>query len=129
MMTTRYFAPLASSMLRRSRGVSVWLAKASGSARYTADLSLPGMLHGAILGSPHPHARILAYDVETARKLPGVKAVITGSDIPLNRFGLMVGDETALAIDRVRFIGEPVAAVAATDLATARAALDLIRVD
>lgn len=105
------------------------LGKANGSARYTDDLSLPGMLHGAVLGSPHPHARILSCDPEAARKLPGVKAVITGADIPLRRFGLMVSDETALAIDRVRFIGEPVAAVAAVDLDTARAALELIRVE
>ena len=104
-------------------------AKASGTAQYCADLYLPNMLHGAILTSPHPHAQIVNYDVSRARALPGVKAVVTGADIPRRRFGLMITDETALAVDKVRYIGEPVAAVAAIDRDTARAALDLVAIE
>src|SRR5260221_4371614 len=103
-------------------------AKAGGPARFTADIQLAGMLRGAVLTSPYAHARILSCDTRAARALPGVKAVITGADIPANRFGLMVKDETALAIDRVRYIGDAVAAVAAVDRETAQQALALIDV-
>ncbi len=103
-------------------------AKAAGAARYTADMELPGMLHGAVLGSPHAHARIASYDVSAARALPGVKAVVTGADIPQRRFGLTVADESALAIGKVRYIGDPVAAVAAVDTEIAARALELIKV-
>lgn len=103
-------------------------AKASGAALYTADIELPGMLHGAVLGSPCAHARIVSYDVSRARALPGVKAVITGADIPRRRFGLMVADESALALGKVRYVGDPVAAVAAVDADTAARALELITV-
>ncbi len=103
-------------------------AKAAGAARFTDDIQLAGMLHGAVLTSPYAHARILSCDTRAARALPGVKAVITGADIPANRFGLMVKDETALAIDRVRYIGDAVAAVAAVDRETAQQALALIDV-
>lgn len=115
--------PFGASLPRREAA-----AKAMGTARYTDDLVLPGMLHGAVLGSPHPHARILSYDVEAARALTGVRAIATGADIAAHRFGLMIGDETALAVGKVRYVGEAVAAVAADDRSTARAALDLIRV-
>jgi CO/xanthine dehydrogenase Mo-binding subunit len=104
------------------------LAKATGGARFTGDIQLPGMLHGAVLTSPYAHARILSCDVAAARALPGVKAVVTGKDIPANRFGLMVRDETALAIDKVRYVGDAVAAVAAVDRETAQCALSLIEV-
>lgn len=100
--------------------------KAGGSARYTDDLYRPGMLHAALLGSPYPAARIISCDVSEALALPGVKAVLTGADIPVNRWGGFINDETALAVDVVRYVGEPIAAVAATDPATAREALDLI---
>ena len=103
--------------------------KLAGAARYTDDLSRPGMLHAAILGSPWPSARILAIDTAAARALPGVRAVLTGADLPDRRWGLFVYDETPLAVGVVRYVGEPVAAVAATDLATARAAAALIEVD
>lgn len=102
--------------------------KALGQARFTEDLVLPGMLHGALLTSPHAHARILGYDTSAALALPGVKAVVTGDDIEGRTMGLLVKDETALAKGRVRYIGEPVAAVAAVDQETARAALHLIEV-
>ncbi len=105
------------------------LAKATGEARYTDDLSLPGMLHAKTLRSPHPHARILSIDTSAALALEGVVAVITGADLP-TRYGVIpwTQDETALAVDRVRFIGDEVAAVAAVDEETANRALDRIEV-
>jgi CO/xanthine dehydrogenase Mo-binding subunit len=102
--------------------------KATGHAQFTDDLVLSGMLHGAILGSPYPHARILSYDVSKALAHPGVKAVVTGDDVKPLYMGLLVKDETALARGKVRYLGEPVAAVAAVDLATAREAVRLIDV-
>ncbi|MBS7533217.1 xanthine dehydrogenase family protein [Ancylobacter sonchi] len=105
------------------------LEKASGAAAFTEDMTLPGMLHGALVLSPHAHARILGYDLSRALALPGVKAVITGAEIGRRYMGLVVKDETALAVDKVRYIGEPVAAVAAIDVATARAAAALVEVE
>ena len=100
--------------------------KILGRADYTDDLVRPHMLHGCVLGSPHAHARILSCDTSQARSLPGVKAVITGADTGTHRIGPFVRDETVLATERVRYIREPVAAVAAVDRETARAALRLI---
>ncbi len=102
--------------------------KVTGSAVYAVDLSMPGMLHGAVLRSPHPHARIVSIDVARARSAPGVEAVVTGNDFPL-LFGSAIKDQPFLAIDRVRYVGEPVVAVAATTEAQAQEALDLIAVD
>jgi CO/xanthine dehydrogenase Mo-binding subunit len=103
--------------------------KANGAAVYTEDMVLPGMLHGAILFSPYAHARILRYDTSKALALPGVKAVVTGDDLERRYMGLVVKDETVLAKGKVRYIGEPVAAVAAIDRETARAATRLIEVE
>ncbi len=105
-------------------------AKATGEARYTDDLSLPGMLHAKTLRSPHAHARILAIRTERAQAMPGVHAVITGKDLPA-RYGVIpwTPDENALAVDKVRFVGDEVAAVAAVDEDTALAALERIEVD
>jgi CO/xanthine dehydrogenase Mo-binding subunit len=103
-------------------------SKATGHAQFTDDLVFPGMLHGAILGSPHAHARIISYDVTKAMSHPGVKAVVTGDDLKPFKMGLLVKDETALARGKVRYLGEPVAAVAAIDLSTAREAVRLIDV-
>ena len=100
-------------------------AKLTGEARYTADLKLPGMLHGAILRSPHPHADVLGVDASQALALPGVHAVITPFDVPPGR----LAPDTAILDSRVRFVGDEVAAVAAEDPGTARAALELIRVE
>jgi 4-hydroxybenzoyl-CoA reductase subunit alpha len=102
--------------------------KVSGAARYTADLLQPETLVGRIYRSPHAHAEILDVDVEAARALPGVLAVITGADCDAT-FGVLpiAMSEYPLARDRVRYRGEPVAAVAAVDDATADAALGLIR--
>ena len=113
----------------RSRRVD-GIAKATGRAVYTDDISLPGMLHGKILRSPHPHARIVSIDASEAEALPGVHAVITGRDMPV-RYGIIpwTRDEEPLCVDRVRYIGDAVAAVAAVDEDTAIRALERIRVE
>ena len=105
------------------------VGKVTGRARYLDDLELPGMLHAAILRSPHAHARILNIDTSRAEAFPGVRAVLTAADCPDTRFGLDVADAVILARDKVRYAGEEVAAVAADDPAAAREALRLIRVD
>ena len=103
--------------------------KVTGAAVYTDDLTLPGMLHAAVLGSDYPHARIRSCDTTAARALPGVVAVITAHDVDMDLAGGSLRDEPFLARGKVRYVGEPVAAVAARDLATARRALRLIEVD
>jgi len=103
--------------------------KATGKAIYGIDLKLPGMIHGKILRSPFPHARILRIDTEKAKKLPGVKAVITAKDTPQIKYGSQIEDEYPLAVDHVRFVGDEVAAVAAVDEGTAGKALEQIRVE
>jgi len=105
--------------------------KVRGSAQFTDDLVFPGMLHGRILRSPYPHAKILHIDTSRAQKLSGVKGIITGSDIPDRMYGIvpMAKDEYALARHKVRYIGDAVAAVCAFDPATAEEALELIRVE
>jgi 4-hydroxybenzoyl-CoA reductase alpha subunit len=106
------------------------LAKATGDAIYADDIVLPGMLHAKTLRSPHAHAKILAIRTDKALALEGVHAVLTGADMP-ECYGVIpwTPDENALAVDKVRFIGDEVAAVAAVDEDTANAALDLIEVD
>ena len=104
--------------------------KTTGHGKYTDDLSVPGMLVGKILHSPHPHARIRGIDTSRARALPGVVAVVTGQDAPTTYGILPIGhDEHALALDKVRYVGDNVACVAAVDEATAEKALELIAVD
>lgn len=108
--------------------------KAKGEVKFSVDVMLPGMLYGAILASPHAHARILRIDTKRASRLPGVKAVITGRDLP-DRIKLplmgppLAGDQYAVARDTVRYVGEPLAAVAAVDEDTAEEALGLIDVE
>ena len=104
--------------------------RVDGSAVYTDDMALPGMLHGRILRSPHAHARIVSIDTSAAEALPGVHAVITGRDLAVP-YGIIpwTRDEHALCLEKVRFIGNAVAAVAALDEDTAIRALDLIAVD
>ena len=103
--------------------------KVTGTGRYSADHSLPGMIWGKSLHSPYPHARILKIDASAAKALPGVHAVITADDIRFGPWGRAIKDVPVLAQDRVRFIGERVAAVAADDEDIAQAALDLIEVE
>ncbi len=104
--------------------------KVEGRAQYIADLYRPGMLHGAILGSPHAHARIVRYDLSDALEMPGVRAIVTGEDlVEQNRMGAFVKDEHALAKGKVRYVGEPVAAVAADTEREARAAARAIKVE
>lgn len=90
--------------------------KVTGRALYADDIMLPRMVYGAMLRSPHPHARILSIDTRAALELPGVLAVLTGEDLP-RKFGILPSsqDEYALAPDKVRYVGDPVAAVAALD--------------
>jgi CO/xanthine dehydrogenase Mo-binding subunit len=110
----------------RSDGVE----KVTGKAIYTVDVKLPGMVHGKILRSPYPHARVGRVDAGKAENLPGVFAVITREDQRrLGMFGAAYKDQTIVAVDKVRYAGDPVAAVAAVDEATAEEALGLIEVD
>lgn len=103
--------------------------KVTGAAQYVADLHLPGMLHAAVLRSPHPNARILSIDVSAAAAMPGVKAVVTGADTAKQKWGAFRPDLYPLAIERVRYVGDEVAAVAAISPETARAAVDRIVVE
>ncbi|MFC1943024.1 xanthine dehydrogenase family protein molybdopterin-binding subunit [Chloroflexota bacterium] len=103
--------------------------KVTGKSKYSGDILFPDMLIGKILHSPCSHARILSIDTSRATALPGVKAIVTHEDTPLIRIGRTVMDRYVLAYDRVRFLGEPVAAVAAVDEETAEEALELIRVE
>src|SRR5947209_7637823 len=104
--------------------------KTTGQGKYTDDLSVPGMLIGKILHSPYPHARIKHIDSRRALGLEGVVTVVTGIDAP-NKYGILpVGhDETALAVDKVRYVGDNVACVVATSESIAEQAVELIDVD
>ncbi|HID31381.1 MAG TPA: 4-hydroxybenzoyl-CoA reductase, partial [Desulfobacterales bacterium] len=108
--------------------------KVTGRAKYTVDIQLPGMLVGRILRSPYPHARILNIDVSRAKRLNGVKAIITAKDTLGIKHGFVETpryppDQYPLATEKVRFVGEEIAAVAATDPYVAEEALSLIQVD
>src|SRR3954451_12022155 len=104
--------------------------RVTGQVRYTDDIHLPRMLWGKLLRCPHPHARIVRIDASRALARPGVVAVITGKDMP-ERFGIIpwTPDEYPLALERARFIGDAVAAVAATDERIAHEAADLVHVE
>ncbi len=101
--------------------------KVTGRARYASDLTLPGMLHGKIVRSDRPHARIVSIDVSVAEAFPGVEAVLFG-DVTGGRFGETVKDQTPFALDKVRYIGEPVAAIAADTPGAAELASRLIEI-
>ncbi len=105
------------------------LEKATGEAKFGGDIYVPGMLFGKILRSRFSHARILNIDYSKAEKLPGVKAVVTWEDAPDIRIGFYTDDWRFFAKDKVRYLGDVVAAVAATDLDIASEALELIQVD
>src|SRR5919205_1215279 len=103
--------------------------KVTGRTQYVGDVKLAGLLQARLLRSPHAHARIKRIDVSKARALPGVRAVLTAADIPELKPGAKTRAHALLAIDRVVFFGQPVAAVAADELAIADEALDLIEVE
>jgi 4-hydroxybenzoyl-CoA reductase subunit alpha len=109
--------------------IDAW-AKVTGETRYADDLVLPRMAYGKLLRSPHAHARIVTIDTERARALPGVYSVITGHDLPRVKFGILPvsQDEEALCTEKVRMVGDAVAAVAAVDEETAETACRLIDV-
>jgi CO/xanthine dehydrogenase Mo-binding subunit len=103
--------------------------KVGGNTVYTADVQLPGMLWGKCLRSPYAHARIISINAEQAKKVKGVSAILTGGDLPAHRIGLSLQDTPLLAVGKVRFIGEKVAAVAADDRDAAEEAASLIEVE
>lgn len=120
---------------RESVGVSIPRVdaadKVTGRAIYTDDITMPNMVYGKILGSPIAHGRVKRIDVARARALPGVLDVITGADVPETQYGVSPAryDEHVLARDKVRHVGDEVAAVAAVDEKTAERALALIEVE
>jgi nicotinate dehydrogenase large molybdopterin subunit len=104
-------------------------SKVSGALKYAGDMVMPGMLHMAVLRSPHAHARIVAIDSSEAEAMPGVEGVITASDVPgEDGFGVYVHDQPVMARGKARYVGEAVAAVAAQDEVTARRACARIKV-
>ncbi|WP_372683117.1 molybdopterin cofactor-binding domain-containing protein [Desulfosarcina sp.] len=105
-------------------------AKATGRAVFVDDISKPGMLYGALLQSPLAHARILSIDTSVAERLPGVKCVVTAKEAGLTPYGVSPAryDETLFCHDKVRYVGDEIAAVAAVDLETAEKAVELIKV-
>ncbi|HET9924958.1 MAG TPA: xanthine dehydrogenase family protein molybdopterin-binding subunit [Methylomirabilota bacterium] len=103
--------------------------KVTGRVQYVADIQPKGLLHAKLLRSPHAHAKIVSIDTSAARALPGVRAVLTAKDIPHLKKKAPTRAHAVLAIDRAVFMGQPVAAVAADELAIAEEALDLIKVE
>jgi len=104
------------------------IEKVAGKALYATDLKLGGMLYGKVLRSPLPHAKILNVDTNRAERLPGVKVVVTGRDLMV-RYGTCIQDQPYYCFDKARYIGDPIAGVAATDEDIAEEALELIKVD
>src|SRR5437660_1176169 len=123
MKTTRDVKGIGLSILRPDAP-----DKVTGQVQYVADLNPRGLLHAKLLRSPHAHAKIVRIDVSRARALPGVRAVLSAADIPVLKKKAPTRAHAVLAIDRVVFAGQPVAAVAADELAIAEEALDLIDV-
>lgn len=105
------------------------LHKATGATKYVADMKFPGMLCGKIVRSPYAHARILRVDLSRAKKLAGVRAALSASDLPAIKYGIIIEDEEAFARHKTRFIGDEVAAVAAEDEETAQEAASLVKVE
>jgi CO/xanthine dehydrogenase Mo-binding subunit len=120
---------------RDVRGVGLAIPRADGAEKvtgrvqYVADLQPRGLLHAKLLRSPHAHARIVRIDTSRAKALPGVRAVLTAADIPELKKKAPTRSHAVLAIDRVVFVGQPVAAVAADELAIAEEAIELITVE
>ena len=106
-------------------------AKIRGWAQYTGDIELPGMVYAKVLRSTHPHARLLRVDASKAEKFPGVVAVLTRDDLggQKSTFGSVVKDQGIVATERVRYVGDVIAAVAAEKSDIAEEAVDLIEVE
>ncbi len=105
-------------------------SKVTGALRYAGDMVLPGMLHVQVLRSPHPHARIVSIDTADAEAVLGVEGVVTCADVPgQDGFGVFVTDQPIMARDKVRYVGEAIAAVAAETLAAAREAVKKIKIE
>ena len=106
-------------------------AKLRGWAQFTGDIEMPGMVYAKVLRSPYTHARLLRVDASRATKLPGVVAVLTRDDLKgmNSHFGPVVKDQPVVAIDRVRYVGDIIAAVAAEEKDIAEEALELIKVE
>jgi len=102
--------------------------KVTGAAKYTCDLALPGMLCGKVLRSPYSHAKILSIDTSKAERVKGVEAVICGRNNPSKLYGVYIRDQSILANDKVRFVGDPVVAIAAVAEDAAEEALSLVEV-
>ena len=119
-------SPIGESVPRRDG-----IAKVTGAAMFTVDVAPPGLAHARLLRSPYPHARIRSIDTGPAREHPGVVAVVTAGDLPDVDlvYGHAVADHPLIAVDKVRFAGEPVVGVVADDEATAEEALGLISID
>lgn len=104
--------------------------KVTGELKYMTDLSFPGMLYGKVLRSASPHAEIVSICTMKVEEMVGVRAVVTHKDVPgVNRFGIVIPDQPVLCEDRVRYVGDAIAAVAAETEEIAEAALELIRVE
>lgn len=102
--------------------------KVTGAATYAFDVELPAMLHAKLVTSPHAHAKIVKIDTIKAEKMPGVVAVATGREFPY-RLGIYVGDRDVLALEKVRWVGHPVAAVIAESLEAAERGIDQVEVE
>ncbi len=105
------------------------LEKVTGSAVYAEDIRLPRMVYGALVRSTHAHAKILSINTSEALSLPGVRAVVTGQDIEMGYYGYELHDQRVFALEKVRYMGEPVAAVAAVNPDTAREAAAMVKVE
>ncbi|MFT5133516.1 MAG: aldehyde oxidoreductase [Gammaproteobacteria bacterium] len=103
--------------------------KVTGGAVYAEDIRLPRMIHGVLVRSPHAHAKILSIDTSEARRLPGVKAIVCGNEVDMGYFGYELRDYQIFAVEKVRYVGEPVAAVAATTADIAREAASMVKVE
>ncbi|HLF48676.1 MAG TPA: molybdopterin cofactor-binding domain-containing protein [Methylomirabilota bacterium] len=125
-MSTKRFSVIGKGLPK----IDSW-SKVTGATQYADDFFLPRMAYGKLLRSPHPHALITRLDTSRAKALPGVFAVITGHDLPRVKFGIMPvsQDEEALCVEKVRMVGDAVAAVAAVDEETAERATELIDVE
>ncbi len=106
------------------------IEKVTGRAEYITDLTVPGMLHGFVVRSPAIHARIVAIDTSAARSVDGVVDVLTGEDVAsFGCWGVVLKDRPIIAIDRVRYVGEPVALVIAETIEIAENAAELVDVE